>query len=117
MTRTDFGRHFLVDFIGCDPDTISVLEITREIFLRAAQESKATIVGQSFHQFEPIGVSGVLLIAESHFSIHTWPENRFAGVDIFTCGDEMSKHPRQTLKIVMIPLEREGVTDFVPVTE
>lgn len=89
MTRTDFGKHYLVDFIGCDPETISVLEITREIFLRAAKESKATIVGESFHQFEPIGVSGVLLIAESHFSIHTWPEERFAGVDIFTCGDEM----------------------------
>ena len=57
--------------------------------MRAARESRATIVGHLFHQFEPHGVSGVLLIAESHFSIHTWPEERFVGVDVFTCGDEM----------------------------
>ena len=107
MTRTDFGKHYLVDFIGCDPDTISVLDITREIFLRAAKESKATIVGQSFHQFEPIGVSGVLLIAESHFSIHTWPEDRFAGVDIFTCGDEMD--PDRAIEVLTEGLRAKEV--------
>ena len=47
------------------------------------------MVGEDFHQFEPEGVSGVLLIAESHLSVHTWPEDGFAAVDIFTCGEEM----------------------------
>ncbi len=88
-TRTDFGQHYLVDFLRCDPETLRFVGPTREIFLRAARESKATVVGEDFYQFEPDGVSGVLLIAESHFSVHTWPEDAFAAVDIFTCGDEM----------------------------
>ncbi len=88
-TRTDFGQHYLVDFLRCDPETLRFVGQTREIFLRAARESKATVVGEDFYQFEPEGVSGVLLIAESHFSVHTWPEDAFAAVDIFTCGEEM----------------------------
>ena len=87
--RTDFGRHYLVDFLGCDPETLRFVGPTREIFLHAARESKATLVGEDFHQFEPEGVSGVILIAESHLSVHTWPEDGFAAVDIFTCGEEM----------------------------
>ena len=87
--RTDFGDHYLVDFSQCDPDKIARVDGVHEIFLRAAEESKARIVGELFHQFEPAGVSGVLLIEESHFSVDTWPENSFAGVDIFTCGEEM----------------------------
>ncbi len=86
---TDFGKHYLVDLSQCDPDKISRVGEVRRIFLRAAEESKASIVGEIFHQFEPVGVSGVLLIEESHFSVHTWPEDSFVGVDIFTCGEEM----------------------------
>ena len=88
-TRTDFGQHYLVDFLRCDPDTLRFVGPTREIFLRAARESKAIVVGEDFYQFEPEGVSGVLLIAESHLSVHTWPEDGFAAIDIFTCGEEM----------------------------
>jgi S-adenosylmethionine decarboxylase len=53
----------------------------------AAKEAKATIVDVSFHKFNPIGISGMVVIAESHLSIHTWPEYSYAAVDIFTCGD------------------------------
>lgn len=88
-TRKDYGRHYLVDFLRCDPETLRFVGPTRKIFLRAARESKATVVGEEFRQFEPEGVSGVLLIAESHLSVHTWPEDGFAAVDIFTCGEEM----------------------------
>ena len=88
-TKPHFGKHYLVDFRSCDRSTLEQLEVTREIFLRAARESNATLLGELFHQFEPVGVSGVLLIAESHISVHTWPEDGFASVDIFTCGEEM----------------------------
>ena len=88
-TKKDYGQHYLVDFVGCDPETLRFVDPTREIFLRAARESKATVVGEDFYQFEPEGVSGVVLIAESHLSVHTWPEDGFAAVDIFTCGVEM----------------------------
>ncbi len=87
--KPHFGKHYLVDFKRCDPGTIERVEVTRAIFLEAAREAEATVVGELFHQFEPVGVSGVLLIAESHVSVHTWPEDRFVGVDIFTCGEEM----------------------------
>ncbi len=53
----------------------------------AARDAKATIVDVSFHEFNPFGISGVVVIAESHLTIHTWPEYDYAAVDIFTCGD------------------------------
>ncbi len=64
-----------------------MVDPTREIVLRAAKECGATILDDFFHQFQPFGVSGVVLIAESHISVHTWPENGFAAADIFTCGE------------------------------
>ena len=88
-TKPDYGQHYLVDFLRCEPETLRFVGPTREIFLRAARESKATLVGEDFYQFEPEGVSGVILIAESHLSVHTWPEDAFAAVDILTCGQEM----------------------------
>jgi S-adenosylmethionine decarboxylase len=53
----------------------------------AAKEAQATIIDISFHEFNPFGISGMVIIAESHLSIHTWPEYSYAAVDIFTCGD------------------------------
>lgn len=82
-----FGTHYLVDLQGCDPESIERVAPTQAILLRAVKECGATLVNQCFHQYEPFGVSGVVLIAESHFSVHTWPERRFVGVDIFTCGE------------------------------
>lgn len=84
-----FGNHYLVELIGCNPETIKFLEPAKEIFLRAVRESKATYIGDVFHQFEPHGISGIVLIAESHMSFHTWPESDYVGLDIFTCGTEM----------------------------
>ncbi len=84
-----FGKHYVVDYFDADPAMLETVEPIREIFLRAARESGATVLSDVFHQFQPFGVSGVVLIAESHFAIHTWPEDRFAGVDIFTCGEQM----------------------------
>ena len=63
------------------------LPYIRNALLEAAEKTGATIVGQSFHQFSPQGVTGVVSIAESHLAIHTWPEFGYAAVDIFTCGE------------------------------
>lgn len=84
-----FGDHYLVDLHGCDAKVIATMEPTRQALLKAAQDCGATIIEYNFHEFSPHGVSGVILIAESHISIHTWPENNFAAVDIFTCGEDM----------------------------
>ncbi len=99
-TRSDFGKHYLIDLRDCDPETIKSVDPTREIVLRAAKECGATILDDYFHQFQPMGVSGVVLIAESHISVHTWPENGFAAADIFTCGEMKPQ--------VAIDIMREG---------
>jgi S-adenosylmethionine decarboxylase len=83
------GDHYIVELIGCNPDTLTHIESVEQIFMESAKRSKATILNSNFHQFEPQGVSGVVLIAESHFTIHTWPEKGYAAVDVFTCGDTM----------------------------
>lgn len=83
----EFGKHFLIELIDCDVQKIEYIDSVKEVFLEGARLSKATIISEHFHQFDPVGVSGVILIAESHFSIHTYPESRFCAFDIFTCGD------------------------------
>jgi S-adenosylmethionine decarboxylase len=81
------GRHLLVELHGCHPDTLKKVDVVKDILVGAARACGATIVDVAFHEFNPFGVSGVVVIAESHLSIHTWPEYRYAAVDIFTCGD------------------------------
>jgi S-adenosylmethionine decarboxylase proenzyme len=81
------GRHLLVEYHGCDPEILNDLERVKKFMLEAASESGATVLDASFHYFTPQGVSGVVVIAESHLAIHTWPEYGYAAVDIFTCGN------------------------------
>lgn len=81
------GRHFLMELYDCDPNLLSSSEQTEQILVRAAHLMGATVVGAHFHLFSPQGVSGVVIIQESHLSIHTWPEHRYAAIDVFTCGD------------------------------
>ena len=83
---TALGHHLLVEFEGCDAASLADLEQVTSAMLRAAEASGATIVTHSFHHFSPHGVSGAVIIAESHLAIHTWPEHGFAAVDFFTCG-------------------------------
>ena len=81
------GRQILVEFYDCDSDKINDVEYIESSFLAATRASKATIISHNFHKFSPHGVSGVVVIAESHVTIHSWPEYNYAAVDIFTCGD------------------------------
>lgn len=81
------GTHLLVELRDCNHEILKSLEKVRSALVSAAKEAKATIVDISFHEFNPFGISGVVVIAESHLTIHTWPEYDYAAVDIFTCGD------------------------------
>ncbi len=81
------GTHLLIELRDCNPDILRNLDKVRNALVSAAKEAKATIVDISFHEFNPFGISGMVVIAESHLSIHTWPEYGYAAVDIFTCGD------------------------------
>lgn len=97
--RKTFGKHFLVELIGCDPDRLRYVPTVKKIFLSAACASKARIISHDFHQFYPWGVTGIIFIQESHFSIHTWPEDRYAAFDIFTCGKMNPEKAIQAMKI------------------
>jgi S-adenosylmethionine decarboxylase len=84
------GHQIVAEFYSCDPVLLNDVEYIREQLLEAARRAGATIVNQAFHHFSPQGVSGAVIIAESHLSIHTWPEYGFAAIDLFTCGDTVS---------------------------
>lgn len=81
------GRHILVEFTGCDPDVMDDVQIIEQEMLISAEHAGATIINSTFHHFSPLGVSGVVVIQESHLAIHSWPEYKYAAVDLFTCGD------------------------------
>lgn len=81
------GRQILVEYYDCDQSKINDVSFVEASLIQAAKESKATLISHNFHKFSPYGVSGVVVIAESHIAIHTWPEYNYAAVDIFTCGD------------------------------
>ncbi len=81
------GKHLIVELFGCPPDRLDDLALIHRVLVGAVEDSGATLIKPFFHQFSPQGVSGVVIIAESHFSIHTWPEYGYAAVDMFTCGD------------------------------
>ena len=80
------GTHLLLDLRQCNPDLLNDLQYIKQAMMRAATEAGATVLGENFHKFDPLGVTGIITIAESHLAIHTWPEHGYAAVDIFTCG-------------------------------
>lgn len=81
------SQHVLLDLYECDVELIDDLEYVKKTLIDTAKRMNCTLLKDTFHRFSPQGVSGVLVIAESHLSIHTWPEQRFAALDLFTCGD------------------------------
>ena len=81
------GRHLLAEYHGCDPSVLDDLNRVENLMNEAAVAAKATVVQSAFHLFRPQGVSGVVIVQESHLSIHTWPELGYAAVDFYTCGD------------------------------
>ncbi len=84
---SSLGLHFLVDLHGVAPSLLNDIEVLNEVLVNAIKTGGATVVDSKFNKFEPQGVSGVVIIAESHVTCHTWPEIEFAAVDVFTCGD------------------------------
>jgi len=81
------GTHIIVELSECNADVLSDVDRVTQILVTAAQQANAEVLQTAFHRFTPQGVSGVVVIAESHLSIHTWPEYGYAAMDIYTCGD------------------------------
>lgn len=103
------GRHLVADFYGCPPDKLSNTSGLIKILKEAAKAARVEVVGEFSKKFdEPGGVSAVLIIKESHLSIHTWPEYGYAAIDIYTCG--RSIEPWGALEIIKEELQPESVT-------
>mgnify|MGYP000698522279 CR=1 FL=1 len=84
------GRHILAEIYGCDPSILNNRNLIEKIMVEAALEAGAEVREVAFHKFSPQGVSGVVVISESHLAIHTWPELGYAAVDVFTCGQTIN---------------------------
>ncbi|WP_411869335.1 adenosylmethionine decarboxylase [Vulcanococcus limneticus] len=81
------GKHCILELYNCDPSKLDDEAFLRTAITTAAKRAGATLLNLITHRFEPQGVTGLALLAESHISIHTWPESGYAAVDVFTCGD------------------------------
>ncbi|MCS7262099.1 MAG: adenosylmethionine decarboxylase [Aquificaceae bacterium] len=86
MAKT-LGLHILADLYGVHPDLIDRVEDVRQLLESAVKIAGLTKISSHYYQFQPHGATGVVLLAESHISIHTWPEHGLATVDVYTCGD------------------------------
>ncbi len=93
------GRHLLLELKDCNPEMLNDLDFLKDCLRIAVEEAGATVVAESFYQFSPQGVSGVVIIAESHLFIHTWPEYNYAAADIFTCGN--SVQPEKAAELII----------------
>ena len=83
------GEHILIELYNCDKNLIDNSDLLEKSMLKAAEIANATVVKSVFHNFSPQGVTGVIVVEESHFAIHTWPEHNYAAVDLFTCSEDM----------------------------
>ena len=125
------GSHLIAEYCNCDSDILND-EKQLEMFMKeAVTKSGATLVQSVFHRYNPQGVSGVLVIAESHLSIHTWPEYGYAAVDFFTCGGAVDPYlAHEHLKSMLksqggqirelkrgIPSDRDEVIDHKPMND
>lgn len=90
MKLETLGRQILVEFYNCNEEIMANPELIEKYMNEAARIANATIVNSVFHHFNPYGVSGAVIISESHLAIHTWPEYGYAAVDVFTCGSTIN---------------------------
>lgn len=99
--------HLLYDLWVADVTVLERVEAWQEVLRDAAVAAGATILHERFHQFEPYGMTGFLLLAESHISVHTWPEEGYAAVDVFTCGRMNAQHVIDHLRTHLQPINEK----------
>lgn len=106
------GRHFILECYACDEACLDNVETIETAMLEAANVAKATIIKSFFHPFVPQGVTGVVVLAESHISIHTWPELGYAAIDIFTCGTEAQPRLACDYLVKQLGAGRKDIQEF-----
>lgn len=114
------GIHLLIELWSCNRQKIDNLDYLEKIMAQAAEVAGATVLKTAFQDFNPQGVSGVVVIAESHLTIHTWPEYGYCAVDIFTCGSKVDPWKAAGFLKQELEAEETQVRDFqrgIPSTE
>lgn len=101
------GRHAIANLEKCEFGDIDNIDVIRDMAVDSVKEAGLNIKGVSFYKFEPIGISGIIAIQESHVTIHTWPEYKFVAIDAFTCGTKMN--PRDICNIIAKKLKATNV--------
>jgi S-adenosylmethionine decarboxylase len=97
------GKHCILELYECSPAKLDDEAFLRSTITTAVQQAGATLLQLMTHQFQPQGITGLALLAESHLSIHTWPESGYAAVDVFTCGDHTM--PERACAVLLDQLE------------
>lgn len=98
------GRHLIIEMYDCDPIVLDSIDVLKNALVEAAKATNSKVLWHKFHKFYPQGVTGVVIVAESHLSIHTWPEFGYAAIDIFTCGTHTNPWKAlEVLKSVLKP--------------
>lgn len=92
------GKHALIDIYNVDHECIDDIEKMKKIIKMCCIKSSLHIVDSKFFKFEPIGLSGVVFLSESHVAVHSWPEYNFISVDVFTCG--CNTNPEEVCKLI-----------------
>lgn len=106
------GRHIIAELSQCNPESLRSLTKVKRSMVEAAKRAKAEIREIKFHRFSPEGISGVIIIAESHLAIHTWPENEYAAFDIYTCGNNTSPEKAYEYLIEAFEAKKSVVTSI-----
>lgn len=118
--KTSLGTHITWDVYNCNAESLSFVPKVKQVLNAIVEELQLSKVNESFKQFEPIGVTGFILLEESHVSIHTWPEHQFAAVDVFSCkpfnAEKIQKLLMQSFasdKVVIKQIERGEAIDVI----
>jgi len=105
------GTHFLIDMYGCSFEKLDNLATAKQVIIDAVKSAGMTFLEFSSFKFEPQGFTAVALLAESHLSIHTYPESGYAAIDVFTCGD--ASRPEKAVELLTAFFTPEGVDTHV----
>lgn len=112
----NMGIHILLDLFDCPIEKLQKVDFVKEACLETVKHANLSILNENFHQFEPCGATGLILLKESHLSIHTWPEYNSAAVDVFCCflsEDHMEIAKEKANKAATFLIKKFGAKDFI----
>ena len=106
------GRHLILEMWDCSSDTVNNIKDIKKILAKTAKVINATVIDIMCHHFSPYGVTGVAILAESHISIHTWPEHKYVAADIFLCGNAISPQVAASYLIQAFQAKESSIAEF-----